>query len=773
MIRAGMSGKFVAPLFFGLLLAISCRAQERLLREAARLDSEQKCDEAETYYRKALTQGPPAPSLLNNYGNHFLACGQPDRARPWFERLLKLDPAHSNANLQIARLETEEKHGSKALAYLAHVKGDDPAIRLLRAEALHWAGQDAAAQSMLSSVDQDDPGIVFQFGLTCARIGLFDRAEAAFNSLLIRHPGDFDLLFNLGRAAARAGHADRAARALDAAMKIRPDDAGTLLELGLLCAVREDYSRAVYLLAQANRVAPDRPDILLALARASESAGYYGDAALAYDRYLQLRPQDNTVRRDRGLVYGLSESRLSEGLRELDQYIRKHPEDPAGHYDMARLCWRTDSRKSLEQLAAAIRADSGFAPARLARAWLLYRLGRASEALPDLQAADEAAPGNIRVLSQFGLVFLALERPTQAERVLRQALAIAPDDPDVLLNLGRSLIASGQEGEGRKLLERFQKLRPRSARGPLQEAGMIELATLPPRERTRRQIERLRKDAPSHPGDTELQLDLAALLLADGQTQEALQEFHALLDSNADAHIRRSAGTALLAAEQYDLARAFLEKAAADDPAARVDLAVAAFFFGGPASALEILESVPGCEQNGDCLLWKARLLDSTGHKAEAEQVLDRGLLLATTNPLVARQTALLLLRHQRNSDALTLLERSLSTSPGDADLLLARAVVLQLAGQTAAAEKAINELESRWPEWDLGYLAHGLFLERQARPVEARQKLQTALALGTPELPARCALARIASTPAPGPKCACVASLMEFLFPTCDTGSR
>jgi hypothetical protein len=161
LIRESMSRESVAALFLRIMLAISCRGQEQFLREAARLDAEQKCDQAEGYYRKALEQGPPSAALLNDYGNHFLACGQPDRARAWFERLLKLVPAHSNANLQLARLETEQKHGSKALAYLANVKSDDPAIGLLRAEALHWAGQDAAAHSMLSSVNSNDPGIVF------------------------------------------------------------------------------------------------------------------------------------------------------------------------------------------------------------------------------------------------------------------------------------------------------------------------------------------------------------------------------------------------------------------------------------------------------------------------------------------------------------------------------------------------------------------------------------------------------------------------------------
>ena len=48
----------------------------------------------------------------------------------------------------------------------------------------------------------------------------------------------------------------------------------------------------MFLLARAQSRAPDQPGIALALARASEDAGYYGDAVLAYDRYLALAPNE-------------------------------------------------------------------------------------------------------------------------------------------------------------------------------------------------------------------------------------------------------------------------------------------------------------------------------------------------------------------------------------------------------------------------------------------------------------------------------------------------
>src|SRR5262249_16435038 len=151
---------------------------------------------------------------------------------------------------------------------LSRVHDAQPTTRMLRAEALHWSGKRAAALAMLDSAQTEinsDPRLVFLYGLTCARIGAYDRAEPAFNAVLAQHPDDFDVLFNLGRAAARAKHYDRAQRALEVALKLNPDSVDSLMELGVVSADVQDYTKAVYLLAKAKQLAPQRSDILLAL----------------------------------------------------------------------------------------------------------------------------------------------------------------------------------------------------------------------------------------------------------------------------------------------------------------------------------------------------------------------------------------------------------------------------------------------------------------------------------------------------------------------------
>src|ERR1035441_2154088 len=130
-----MAEKSVAAVWC-LVLAFSLRAaaQESPLRHAARLDEEQKCGEAEPFYQQALAQGPPSQALLNNLGNHYLLCGDREKARGYVERLVKVNPQHANANLQLARIAVDSHQGARALEYLAHVNDSQPFTRMLRAE---------------------------------------------------------------------------------------------------------------------------------------------------------------------------------------------------------------------------------------------------------------------------------------------------------------------------------------------------------------------------------------------------------------------------------------------------------------------------------------------------------------------------------------------------------------------------------------------------------------------------------------------------------------
>lgn len=761
----------IAALSLVSVFASFLNAQPQSLREAAELDAAGKCYEAEVYYKAALERGSPSAALLNNSGNHYLVCGQIAKAQSYFEQLLKINPVHANANLQLARIAADQKQGEKALEYLARVQETGPLVSLLRAEANHWAGKRDAALTLLDSVERQaagDPHVLFLLGLSFARLTLYERAEAAFQSALAHQPGDFDILFNLGRAAVRAQHYDRAERALEAALKIRPGDVELLLELGKACAARQNYPRAVFVLAQARQKAPGRADVLLMLAQAAYDANYFDDAANTYDEYIRLRPDDDTARRDRARAYGATETRREEARTELEWYLDKHPKDPLGHYVFAQIFWKTEPEESLVHLTEAVRLDPGSVSIRFSRAWILQRLGQMAESLSDLEAANRLTPHNARILDLMGLAHLALEQPAEAEKALRQALANAPDNPEVVMHLGRALMALDREDEARVFMERYQKIRPPALPGLRPRFGMIELATLPAPEQRKREIEHFRQMASEHPDRPTYQLHLSSLLLADNQKEEALREFRVLLGRNASGETWEEAGTLLLRSGEYVLAREFLQQAAAVRPSARLDLAIAVFHVDGPEQALVFLEKLPAAELTGDSLLLKADILHAAGRKAEAEETLNQGLEQVSSQPRVVERAVLLLVRLDRKEDGLHLLEEATRTNPEDSDLLLLKAIVMGLLHRFPAAEQTLREIELRWPEWDRAYLTHGLVLELAARPSEARQRFQTAAALGSRDPSLACALARSAGAPEPAPECACLTRLEQMLFPRC-----
>ena len=307
-------------------------------------------------------------------------------------------------------------------------------------------------------------------------------------------------------------------------------------------------------------------------------------------------------------------------------------------------------------------------------------------------------------------------------------------------------------------------MHPARVRGPWRQPGLIESASLPAGERTRHEIERLEREAGLHPDDPELELRLASLLLVSGRLDDAEREFRVLLSRNAEGRIWQQAGSFLLAYERYFLARQFLERAAASNPAANVDLAAAIFFSEGPEKALSVLESTPINRKTGDYLLLKAKILDAAGRREQSAKTLEEGLSLSTSNPKIAQEAARLLVGQDRKDRALAFLSEAAN---GDPDLLLMRAMVLALLNQNAAAEKALKNIQSQWPEWDRPYIVEGLLLEKtDARA--AKQKFQTAIALGAQDISVRCALARLGSGASSDDGCSCEESIRQMIIPSC-----
>jgi tetratricopeptide (TPR) repeat protein len=114
-------------------------------------------------------------------------------------------------------------------------------------------------------------------------------------------------------------------------------------------------------------------------------------------------------------------------------------------------------------------------------------------------------------------------------------------------------------------------------------------------------------------------------------------------------------------------------------------------------------------------------VLDTLGRPQEASLALNQGFQAAPTRADLYYQGALFLLKHDQAGEAHRLIEQALRVVPDSPELLLIQAITLELLKTPEEAKKLLVKIQSRWPEWGLPYLIHGMILEIHLFSEEAK----------------------------------------------------
>ncbi len=640
------------------------------------LDKEKKYADADEVYRRAVSFSQPSPGLLNNYGNHLLATGKLAEARAIFLKVLALDPAHVNAQVQLARISLERKSGSEALKYLDHLPPEaqrNTDIRILQMQALYLLHRDKEAGVVLADVSataKSDPRLSFSLGVALASAKQYEKAETFFSNALDAAPGNFDVLYNLGLAASHAGHNERAREVLQSALEQQPGNVDVLYDLAAVNAALNRKDTAVELLVKAGKLAPERADVQLLLARTTAEMGYFGDAIEAWNRYLKLVPGDDTALRERGFAETALGVNAKSGLEDIEWFVRKHPADPVGHYELGVVESATNAPEALAQFDRSLILKWDFVAAHVGRALLNYRQGKAAAALPDLEFAAERQPNNATILDRLGQIYLALDRTPDAVRVLRKAAELAPRDSITLMHLGRALLKAGEKEEASAVMAKFRELGP--DRAVAHPAGLVDFLSLSPEEQYARYRAGVERTVRSNPNNAEAQLELLRLSLRDGKTDQAAAASRQIIVLKPKLAVLADAASALLGAEQYSLAKGFLEQAIAlAGPAGDLplDLAIAESHAVNAQAGLAQMDQIPEAQRNGDYYLARALMLDAVGRTDDALSAVNQALGKAPTNAQLYRQAAQLLIRNNRQHEASQLLDKAVRTLPEDPEI--------------------------------------------------------------------------------------------------------
>ncbi len=666
------------------------------------LDSQNQFREAAEFHRRAVAAAPRVSDVLSNYGSHLAATGEDAAARDTFLKVIELEPRNVNANLQLARQSLKRKNGAEALHYLERVPAGQlavPNVALIHLEALYLAGDSAQADALaaqLSAAAKGDVGLNFPLGLALANCARFEQAEPLFARALAAAPADFNILFNLGAVAVSAGHYERAREVLETASRQEPQNVEVLVRLAAVYYELQQSQAAVPLLVQAAKLAPRRADVQKLLALTTIELGALEDGLAAWDAYLKLVPGDDFARRDRAYT-AVRMGQIENGIAGLEGFLERHPNDAVGHYQMGIAQGQTDPAQALAHLDRAVALQPDFAAALSARGGLYYQQGKPEASLADLESAAKLRPDDATNLDRLGQAYLALNRTSDAARVLRRAAELEPGESKIQLHFARALADAGQTAESKVVMDRFRRLGPSTKNGV--PAGLVAFLGLSPEERRADYRSRVEKAVRDHGDDASAQLAYLKLLLEEGKVGQAPAVARRIAELNPGAGVLAESGRALLQGKLYAPAKEMLAAAAVATPPAdvAVDLGIA-----------------------------NAQVLDAAGQHEEAIAAVRKAVAGALSRTDVYWQAAGILLRNQRIPEALRLFDGAV-----DPEMLLMRAVLLELAGQGAEAGALLNEVQERRPEWFAVWVARGMMLAGHGQAEEARKSLEMAVALG------------------------------------------
>jgi tetratricopeptide (TPR) repeat protein len=369
-------------------------------------------------------------------------------------------------------------------------------------------------------------------------------------------------------------------------------------------------------------------------------------------------------------------------LSRLEEAAARNPRSVLPPYLLGRVYERTgDEERAIALYRRSAERDRSFYPGPLRLAGLYLRDGRSAEAIALLAELHALLPGEEAPRTALIQAYLQVGEPERAEGLVAEGLLQDPGSAQYLRLRVDVLLAQGNWSQSLRPLELLLQQHP-----DYREAYLLKAEILHQRQghgdealQLLRQGEERFPDAPDLP-------ELAGRILMElGRMPEALGELQKALDREPGrvSTLRLLLADAV-AMERWAQAELYLSQVP-QEQRTREDLLQAYQIYVGqqdPAQALIYAESLYRASPNGEDLVRYARCLQEAGRRAEAAELVEKGLDTEKDPSLLATLYYLKALQVEPNSqeEALAYLRQALMQNPDElgaimklADLYLAR----------------------------------------------------------------------------------------------------
>jgi tetratricopeptide (TPR) repeat protein len=272
------------------------------------------------------------------------------------------------------------------------------------------AGNYASAVNLFGDVEVASPGTtdspLFQ-ARALIHMHEFIRAEMALRSYIRSHRDSADALYLLGFVLHRRNRPAESLETYTHAAAISTPTSDDLKVVGLNYVLLDDYTDAIKWLKKSVELQPTNRDAWYYLGRAYYSKAQLPEARSAFEKVLELHPQDTKAQTNIGLILETS----GQTNAAIEAY-------------RTAISWQEKGADASEQPYANLGS-------------LLLEQGRTQEGLVALEKAVTMAPHNAFCRLKLGMAYRQLGRLEESEEQLTQATTLEPDNATAHYQLGR------------------------------------------------------------------------------------------------------------------------------------------------------------------------------------------------------------------------------------------------------------------------------------------------------------------------------------------------
>lgn len=671
-----------------VLLLSACGSPEE--REAEYLESGKELYESGDFakaaieFRNALQINPTGVEARYFTGLIFEKKGNLRAAASAFHEVVLQDPTNRDAQLKIGQFAL--LNGDAAEASLRA----DKAIELqpaksdghtMKAAAFLMLGKlveaEAEARAALA-ISPNDPDATIVLASQRARQGRFDDAMVLVDGSLKANPKTVSLLGLKLKLLHDQGRAAEVEQVLRELVEIEPNNPRNAIALaveltaaGRIAEAQDEFRRAIEANQNSDALIATYADFLerqVGAQQAIEEAKTLAQRFSKNSRYAFLLAS----------LY-IKSSRLDEAeavLRKLVEELDRPSERLDARVELARITLlRGDRPSAIEQLTDVLKQDSKNQRALLARAAIHFEDAKFDQAIADARAVLRDTPDSAPALAILSQTYLRTNEPELAISALRNLVEVAPGNVDIRLQLA-GLMMTKSPDEAIKQLDAAIALRPDDAELMARKAQALIYSKRWDEGEVIGQG--LAADSKTAALGHQI-LGEAAFARQDFPT--AIAELRSAIDLGRDFS---SVGPTLM--EAYRQAKEPMPVATAGGTAAP-----------GPAEAL-LTDRIAKDPGDVDALVLLSELRESQGQVAAAKDLLRRAIALKPDDRSPYLGLARILKTEGDLNGAAETLQAAAAKFPDDSLVLGSVAIAHELMGNYEAAKLAYESVLTKWP---------------------------------------------------------------------------